>query len=439
MSLSATESIESTAESGQTFCLDCPITLYTETSDTETSDAETSDTEASEVQPESSAAREPFEAIARQLTINPPATYRLLLSVSLSQYQQVLDQGLFHLKPEIRGPLQSVDFQHDLPILLELGLDSTQAKASEADLRRLGQKLEQQLDAAQETTEAEKTETIAMLPNQTNQWRCRAVRQQQGEDLVGYTTLWAYAVPAQTEPLFESGAQALGAIASLFENTKDVLKTEVEQDLPRIKQHLSKVSDQLVAALEHVDWEAAIAELAEDDPLVSEIAKQFFEQDDWAYVQLPNARAESTVLQLAFQGDRGRWACLAHCNDPASQIVFYSLCPIQVPADRFTDMTKLLMRANDGLIIGNFELNFETGEIRYKTSLDVEGDRLSVALVKTLVYTNVQTLDTYLPGIISLLEKRCTPVEAIEQIEAEQPEAEQPELEPVESSTAKEA
>ena len=45
-----------------------------------------------------------------------------MLSVSLDQYQHILDHGLFHLKPEVRGPLHQVDFLPDLPILLELGL-----------------------------------------------------------------------------------------------------------------------------------------------------------------------------------------------------------------------------------------------------------------------------------------------------------------------------
>ncbi|MEB3294607.1 MAG: hypothetical protein VKJ24_15735 [Synechococcales bacterium] len=54
------------------------------------------------------------------------------------------------------------------------------------------------------------------------------------------------------------------------------------------------------------------------------------------------------------------------------------------------------------LITGNsnhFELDFNDGEIQYKTSIDVEGDRLTPALIKRLVYTNVAMMDDYLPGI----------------------------------------
>ncbi len=44
--------------------------------------------------------------------------------------------------------------------------------------------------------------------------------------------------------------------------------------------------------------------------------------------------------------------------------------------------------ANSDMIIGNFELDFHHGEIRYKRSIDVEGDRLSFACINNLVYAN---------------------------------------------------
>jgi hypothetical protein len=69
------------------------------------------------------------------------------------------------------------------------------------------------------------------------------------------------------------------------------------------------------------------------------------------------------------------------------------------------------------MTIGNFELDFNDGEIRYKTSIDVEGDHLSSALIKTLVYTNVSMMDQYLPGIKAVIETGVSPEEAIRAIE----------------------
>ncbi|WP_217360014.1 YbjN domain-containing protein, partial [Anabaena sp. UHCC 0253] len=76
--------------------------------------------------------------------------------------------------------------------------------------------------------------------------------------------------------------------------------------------------------------------------------------------------------------------------------------------------------ANYGMINGNFELDFNDGEIRYKTSIDVDGDKLSFALIKNLVYANVIMMDEYLPGIINVIESDISPELAINPIEQNQ-------------------
>ncbi len=81
-------------------------------------------------------------------------------------------------------------------------------------------------------------------------------------------------------------------------------------------------------------------------------------------------------------------------------------------------MAEFLTRANYGLIIGNFELDFGDGEIRYKTSLDVEGDRLSQASIKQLVYTSVLTMDQYLPGIEAVIKYGMNAEAAIALVES---------------------
>jgi len=65
------------------------------------------------------------------------------------------------------------------------------------------------------------------------------------------------------------------------------------------------------------------------------------------------------------------------------------------------------------MIIGNFELDFAEGEVAYKTSIDVEGDRLSFALIQQLVYANVTMMDKYLPGMKLVLESGMSPEDAI--------------------------
>lgn len=80
-------------------------------------------------------------------------------------------------------------------------------------------------------------------------------------------------------------------------------------------------------------------------------------------------------------------------------------------------MAEYLTRANYGLVLGNFEMDFRDGEVRYKTSIDVEGAEIVPGLIRNLVYANVITMDRYLPGLLSVIYGNLTPHEAITQVE----------------------
>ena len=83
-------------------------------------------------------------------------------------------------------------------------------------------------------------------------------------------------------------------------------------------------------------------------------------------------------------------------------------------------MAEFIARANYDLLIGNFEMDFQDGEIRFKTSIDVEDaeDHFTSQIIRQMVYANVVTTDRYFPGVMKVIyDESCTPLEAIEQIE----------------------
>ncbi len=118
---------------------------------------------------------------------------------------------------------------------------------------------------------------------------------------------------------------------------------------------------------------------------------------------------------MGFTGDNGNWMCYAHAqeDEDVAQFIFYSVCPVKVMESKRVIVAEFLTRANYDLALGNFELDFTDGEIRYKTSADVTNDRLTVNLCKNLVYTNVLMMDKYLPGIMAVVYGDVLPVDAV--------------------------
>jgi hypothetical protein len=89
-----------------------------------------------------------------------------------------------------------------------------------------------------------------------------------------------------------------------------------------------------------------------------------------------------------------------------------------VPAAKRPLVAEFLTRANYGLVIGNFEQDWDDGEVRYKTSLDVEDCELSAMLFAHIVFANVTAMDRYLPGLVAVIAGSQTPSEAVAAVEA---------------------
>ncbi len=155
-----------------------------------------------------------------------------------------------------------------------------------------------------------------------------------------------------------------------------------------------------------------------------DIIKQFFDEDDydWRYMSAP----DDAALHLVYLGDNGQYQCMASALEDAQRIFFYSLLPVNVPAAKRLAVAEFLTRANYGLLIGNFELSFETGQVRYKTSVDVESVTPTTVMIRNLVVTNLAMIDRYLPGVMAMIYGNQGPVDAIAMVEEGEGEAAEP-------------
>ena len=83
-------------------------------------------------------------------------------------------------------------------------------------------------------------------------------------------------------------------------------------------------------------------------PTIFNTLIRFFADNEWPATQM----GEEQVLQLAFQGTHGRWLCFAQAREEMSQVVFYSVAPVQIPEEKRPSVSEFITRANYGLIIG---------------------------------------------------------------------------------------
>lgn len=140
---------------------------------------------------------------------------------------------------------------------------------------------------------------------------------------------------------------------------------------------------------------------------------QYLEEDGWYPQKLTNKEA----YRMPYFGKNGQFQCYAQVRVEAEQFMFYATAPIKVQEELRLTVAEYLTRANYGLYVGNFELDFSDGEVRYKSSIDFEGEPLSNNLIRNTIYPAVRMMDQYLGGLFKVIYSGMSPLDAIKEIE----------------------
>ncbi len=131
---------------------------------------------------------------------------------------------------------------------------------------------------------------------------------------------------------------------------------------------------------------------------LSDVVQSFLEDDDWKYEK----RSDRDIFLAGISAKHSSYQLVFDVKEDSSQLIIYTIVPQHVPEAYRCEISEFLTRANYGIIIGNFELDFDDGEVRYKTSIDVEGGELTPAMVHQMTLYGISTTDRYFPGIMAV-------------------------------------
>ena len=94
---------------------------------------------------------------------------------------------------------------------------------------------------------------------------------------------------------------------------------------------------------------------------------------------------------------------------------FYIYASYPDPADKcLTAMAEFITRANFGLKLGNFELDYTTGEIRYKVFVALEEEQVpSYDMIDNTFNMPLAMFYKYAGGIAAVMSGELTPEEAV--------------------------
>lgn len=125
----------------------------------------------------------------------------------------------------------------------------------------------------------------------------------------------------------------------------------------------------------------------------------FLTDDEW----YPTKSDDGYTYRYRFKGDNGSYSCFAKIMPEQQYLLCYIIAPANIAEDMRGAVAEYITRANYGLYIGNFEMDYSDGEVRYKVSVDFEGSSLSTLMIKNAVYPTARMMDKYYAGILTML------------------------------------
>ena len=109
---------------------------------------------------------------------------------------------------------------------------------------------------------------------------------------------------------------------------------------------------------------------------------------------------------------------IAHIVEEEERFIFYIEFAGRTPKTRRTEVAEFVTRANWGILIGNFELDFEDGSVRYKSSVGYTNSRLTKALVRNAIGAARDACEAFGPALHSVMDGTKSVAAALKETES---------------------
>lgn len=151
--------------------------------------------------------------------------------------------------------------------------------------------------------------------------------------------------------------------------------------------------------------------------------REYLDSEGITYQNHPLPR-DSTVFSMNLTGKNGSYKTHIEVKQTQKRILTYVECPVRCPEQRRSMAAEYLMRCNFSLALGNLEVDFNDGEMRYRNGIDIEGGVLSGGMVRQLIMVGAVTMDRFFCGLMEVIYATRPPLEAYQ--EALNPPSEEP-------------
>ena len=119
----------------------------------------------------------------------------------------------------------------------------------------------------------------------------------------------------------------------------------------------------------------------------------------WQYHVVPDME----VVECAFEAHHTKVLLHAQSHAEAGIVTVVANSSLTVPRSHALKACELIMRTNKELNIGNFELEWDSGQVMYRVSNIFGSHRHDTRIIASLVHTSVAEMDRFTPFLSELV------------------------------------
>ena len=127
---------------------------------------------------------------------------------------------------------------------------------------------------------------------------------------------------------------------------------------------------------------------------ITKTVESFFRREGIKFKQA----GHTGVLKVGFAGEHGCFLGYSDTDEEKRTVHIQTILPVKAPRDKRLRVAELIARINQYLLIGNFELNMDSGLIGYKTSIMLGNGELLDDTIEHLLFGNWSATDRYFPA-----------------------------------------
>ena len=148
-----------------------------------------------------------------------------------------------------------------------------------------------------------------------------------------------------------------------------------------------------------------------------DVVKKFLDENDWHYDMHDHGHVATFTGGVGgFKGLYNSFRFILFVGE--DEVQNYATFPASAK-DKLHEMAEFITRANYGLKYGDFEMDWNDGEVRFHLTFSMSAVRADEMILPTLLLAPPRMLDQYSKGFTEVLMGLKTPADAIKDCEGD--------------------